>query len=156
MNVIVLGAGVVGTATAWYLREAGHDVTVIERQPGPAQETSFANGCQISVSHAEPWATPAGLTGLPQLIGRHFITDQQRLDLEAAYSQRSATDPSVRLDFTILLYTVLITFGLKKPMTYEDAIALAAPRPMRVHTPELASSTAIPEPAFEDALGEPA
>ncbi|WP_075795936.1 D-amino acid dehydrogenase [Massilia putida] len=70
MNVIVLGAGVVGTATAWYLREAGHDVTVIERQPGPAQETSFANGCQISVSHAEPWATPAGLLKVVQALGR--------------------------------------------------------------------------------------
>jgi D-amino-acid dehydrogenase len=70
MNVIVLGAGVVGTATAWYLREAGHDVTVIERQPGPAQETSFANGCQISVSHAEPWATPAGLMKVVQALGR--------------------------------------------------------------------------------------
>jgi D-amino-acid dehydrogenase len=70
MNVIVLGAGVVGTATAWYLREAGHDVTVIERQPGPARETSFANGCQISVSHAEPWATPAGLLKVVQSLGR--------------------------------------------------------------------------------------
>jgi D-amino-acid dehydrogenase len=70
MHVIVLGAGVVGTATAWYLREAGHDVTVIERQGGPAQETSFANGCQISVSHAEPWATPAGLLKVVQSLGR--------------------------------------------------------------------------------------
>jgi len=70
MKVIVLGAGIVGTASAWYLRAAGHDVTVIERQPGPAQETSFANGCQISVSHAEPWATPAGLLKVMQALGR--------------------------------------------------------------------------------------
>jgi D-amino-acid dehydrogenase len=70
MNVIVLGAGIVGTASAWYLRDAGHDVTVIDRQPGPAQETSFANGCQISVSHAEPWATPAGLLKVVQSLGR--------------------------------------------------------------------------------------
>ena len=59
MNVIVLGAGIIGTASAWFLNKAGHDVTVIERQPGVAQETSFANGCQISVSHAEPWANPS-------------------------------------------------------------------------------------------------
>jgi D-amino-acid dehydrogenase len=70
MKVIVLGAGVVGTATAWYLRQAGHEVTVIERQPGPALETSFANGCQISVSHAEPWANPASLLKVLRGLGR--------------------------------------------------------------------------------------
>ena len=58
MRVTVLGAGVVGVTSAWYLAADGHEVTVIERQPLPAQETSFANGGQISVSHAEPWANP--------------------------------------------------------------------------------------------------
>ena len=58
MRVTVLGAGVVGVTSAWYLAADGHEVTVIERQPQPAQETSFANGGQISVSHAEPWANP--------------------------------------------------------------------------------------------------
>ncbi|HEU4374042.1 MAG TPA: D-amino acid dehydrogenase [Telluria sp.] len=70
MKVIVLGAGVVGTASAWYLRRAGHEVTVIERQPGPALETSFANGCQISVSHAEPWANPSTLLKVLRGLGR--------------------------------------------------------------------------------------
>jgi len=59
MKVIVLGAGVIGTASAWYLAKAGHEVTVIERRPGAGLETSFANGGQISVSHAEPWANPS-------------------------------------------------------------------------------------------------
>ena len=58
MKVAILGAGVVGISSAWYLAQAGHEVTVIERQPAAAQETSFANGGQISVSHAEPWAGP--------------------------------------------------------------------------------------------------
>jgi len=58
MHVIVLGAGVTGITTAWYLRQAGHEVTVVERQPAAGMETSFANGGQISVSHAEPWANP--------------------------------------------------------------------------------------------------
>lgn len=53
-----MGAGVVGTAAAWFLAEAGHEVTVIDRQPGPGLETSFANGGQISASHVEPWAGP--------------------------------------------------------------------------------------------------
>jgi D-amino-acid dehydrogenase len=59
VRVIVLGAGVVGTTAAWYLSRAGHEVTVIEREPEAGLETSFANGGQISVSHAEPWANPA-------------------------------------------------------------------------------------------------
>ena len=59
MHVMVLGAGVVGTTTAWFLREAGHEVTVVERRAGAGEETSYANGGQISVSHAEPWANPS-------------------------------------------------------------------------------------------------
>lgn len=59
MRVIVLGAGVIGTTSAWFLAKAGHEVTVIERRPGAGLETSFANGGQISVSHAEPWANPS-------------------------------------------------------------------------------------------------
>ncbi|MBF23577.1 MAG: amino acid dehydrogenase [Pusillimonas sp.] len=58
MKVVVLGSGIIGVASAWWLKQAGHDVVVIDRQPGPAQETSRANGCQISVSYAEPWANP--------------------------------------------------------------------------------------------------
>lgn len=58
MKVIVLGAGVVGTAAAWYLRAAGHDVQVLERRAAAGMETSFANGGQISASHALPWAAP--------------------------------------------------------------------------------------------------
>lgn len=59
MHILVMGAGVVGVTTAWFLRQAGHDVTVIDRQGKPGVETSYANGGQISVSHAEPWANPA-------------------------------------------------------------------------------------------------
>jgi D-amino-acid dehydrogenase len=70
MKVIVLGAGIVGTASAWYLNKAGHQVSVIERQPGVAQETSFANGCQISVSHAEPWANPAAPLKILKWLGQ--------------------------------------------------------------------------------------
>ena len=70
MKVIVLGAGVIGTASAWYLRQAGHDVSVLERQGGPALETSFANGCQISVSHAQPWANAATLVKVLRDLGR--------------------------------------------------------------------------------------
>ena len=70
MKVIVLGAGIIGTASAWFLRKSGHEVTVLERQPGAAQETSFANGCQISVSHAEPWANPAAPLKVLKWLGQ--------------------------------------------------------------------------------------
>lgn len=48
MRVVILGSGVVGVTSAWYLSQAGHDVTVIDREPGPALETSAANAGQIS------------------------------------------------------------------------------------------------------------
>src|SRR5690554_435199 len=59
MHVLVLGAGVVGVTSAWYLHQQGHQVTVIDRQRQSGLETSYANGGQISVSHAEPWANPS-------------------------------------------------------------------------------------------------
>ncbi|WP_306604946.1 D-amino acid dehydrogenase [Azonexus sp.] len=70
MKILVLGAGVVGTSSAWYLAAAGHEVTVIDRQPGAGMETSFANGGQISASHAEPWANPHVLPRLLKWLGR--------------------------------------------------------------------------------------
>lgn len=56
MHITVLGAGIIGISTAWHLLRKGHEVTVVDRQPGAALETSFANAAQISVSYCEPWA----------------------------------------------------------------------------------------------------
>lgn len=58
MHVIVLGGGVIGTTTAWYLARAGAQVMVLERQPSVAQETSFANAGQVSPGYSTPWAAP--------------------------------------------------------------------------------------------------
>lgn len=58
MKVLVLGAGVAGVSSAWYLAEAGHEVTVIDRAKGVAMETSFANAGQLSYGYTTPWAAP--------------------------------------------------------------------------------------------------
>jgi len=70
MRVIVLGAGVIGTTSAWYLAQSGHEVMVVDRQAEPALETSFANGGQISVSHSEPWANPTAPLTILKWFGR--------------------------------------------------------------------------------------
>lgn len=70
MKVIVMGAGVLGVASAWYLAKAGHEVVVLERNAGAARETSFGNGGQISVIHAEPWANPSAPMKLLRWLGR--------------------------------------------------------------------------------------
>ncbi len=58
MKVVVLGGGVIGISSAYYLAKAGWEVTVVERQPGPALETSFGNAGQISPGYSAPWAAP--------------------------------------------------------------------------------------------------
>ncbi|MFC3073218.1 D-amino acid dehydrogenase [Shinella pollutisoli] len=58
MKVIVLGAGIVGVTSAYQLARAGHEVTVVDRQPGPALETSFANAGEVSFGYCSPWAAP--------------------------------------------------------------------------------------------------
>ena len=70
MKIAVLGAGVIGVTSAWYLAEDGHEVTLLERRDAPAMETSFANGGQISTGHAEPWAKPAVVPKILQWLGR--------------------------------------------------------------------------------------
>ena len=70
MRVVVLGGGIVGTASAWFLRQDGHEVTLVERQSGVALETSFANACQISASQSEPWANPSAPAKILQWLGK--------------------------------------------------------------------------------------
>ena len=70
MRVIVLGAGLLGVTSAYFLHQQGHEVTVLDRQATPAAETSFANGGQISVSHAEPWANPSAPLKVLKWIGK--------------------------------------------------------------------------------------
>jgi D-amino-acid dehydrogenase len=72
MHVLVLGAGVIGTTTAYFLAQQGAQVTVLDRQPAPAQETSFANAGQVSPGYSTPWAAPGiPLKAIKWLFQRH-------------------------------------------------------------------------------------
>jgi D-amino-acid dehydrogenase len=72
MRVIVLGSGVIGVASAYYLAEAGHEVVVLDRQEGAALETSFANAGEVSPGYSSPWAAPGiPLKALKWLFMRH-------------------------------------------------------------------------------------
>jgi len=70
MRIIVVGAGLMGTTTAWYLQEAGASVTLIDRAPSPACGTSAANGGMLHASHAEPWNAPGVGMELLRQLGR--------------------------------------------------------------------------------------
>jgi len=69
MKIAILGSGVIGVTSAWYLAQAGHEVVVIDRQAGPALETSFANAGEISPGYASPWAAP----GIPRKALRWLL-----------------------------------------------------------------------------------
>ncbi|MFT4196837.1 MAG: D-amino acid dehydrogenase [Pseudoxanthomonas sp.] len=72
MRVLVLGNGVIGTASAWYLAQAGHEVVVVDRQAEPASQTSYANAGQLSFGYTSPWAAPGvPLKALKWLFQRH-------------------------------------------------------------------------------------
>ncbi len=68
MQITILGAGVIGVTTAYMLEQRGHSVTVVDRRPEAAMETSFANGGQLSYSHAEPWANPSVLPKIAKWV----------------------------------------------------------------------------------------
>jgi D-amino-acid dehydrogenase len=72
MRILVLGSGVIGVTSAWYLARQGHEVVVVDRQPGPALETSFANAGQVSPGYSTPWAAPGiPLKAMKWLFQRH-------------------------------------------------------------------------------------
>ncbi|MEH6566568.1 MAG: D-amino acid dehydrogenase [Halopseudomonas sp.] len=72
MQVLILGSGVIGITSAWYLAKAGHQVTVVDRQSGPALETSFGNAGMISPGYSAPWAAPGvPLKAVKWMLAKH-------------------------------------------------------------------------------------
>ena len=82
VDVLVLGAGIIGVTTAYMAQQAGYSVALVDRQDAAALETSFANGGQISVSHAEPWASPR----VPAFLARHWRDPQSPFLLRPRFS----------------------------------------------------------------------
>lgn len=82
MEVIVLGSGVIGLTSAWYLSQAGYQVTVIDRQPSSAMETSFANAGQISYGYSSPWAAP----GIPLKAIKWLMEEHAPLKIKPSLS----------------------------------------------------------------------
>lgn len=108
---------------------------------GPRPLTDIVRECLLE-QHPDldqRWANErAGLTGLPQLVGRSVLTDTQRLSLEEAYDRMVERDYRLTTDFLILLYTVLIVARLKKPLSYTEALAMVQPRvPHAERVPEI-------------------
>ena len=83
MKIVILGAGVIGVTSAWYLAQQGHEVTVIDRQAAPALETSFANAGEVSPGYSAPWAAPGiPLKALKWMFQKHApLVIQPRPDL---------------------------------------------------------------------------
>jgi D-amino-acid dehydrogenase len=79
MKVLIIGSGLIGLTTAWFLRRNGHEVAVIDRAEGPGQETSFANGALLTPSMAEPWNAPGCWRVLLGSLGRSDAAMQLRL-----------------------------------------------------------------------------
>lgn len=128
MKVIVLGAGVVGTTAAWFLAQAGHEVTVIERHPAAGLETSFANGGQISVSHAEPWANPGAPLKVLQWMFKEDapLLFRPRLDLQqwqwCLEFLRECTPARTRHNIRQLVNLGLYSRGLLQALRAETGI----------------------------------
>jgi D-amino-acid dehydrogenase len=82
VRVLVLGAGVIGTTTAYCLARDGHEVVVVDRQPGAALETSFANAGMITPGHAYTWASPRAPSILIQSLFRNDTALKFRFRLD--------------------------------------------------------------------------
>lgn len=86
MRVVVLGSGVIGVTTAWFLARDGHAVTVIDRRPGPALETSYGNAGLVSPGHAQSWASPKA----PAMLLRSLVDSSVPIRLKPRLDFRLA------------------------------------------------------------------
>jgi D-amino-acid dehydrogenase len=133
MAVVVLGAGAVGVATAWYLSKAGHDVTVVERQEAAALETSWGNGGVIHASEVEPWSQPGmplkivkwlGKENAPLLLRYSAIPHMWRWGIAFARNctpQKFAANSLANLELALYSLRSLQEIGAETGISYDRA-----------------------------------
>jgi D-amino-acid dehydrogenase len=133
MTIVVLGAGAVGTATAWYLSKAGHTVEVVERQDAAALETSWGNGGVIHASEVEPWSQPGmplkilkwlGKENAPLLLRYSAIPHMWRWGLDFARNctaERFAANARANLLLALYSLKSLQEIGAETGIQYDRA-----------------------------------
>lgn len=133
MRAVVLGAGAVGMATAWYLMKAGHAVTVVERQAEAGMETSWGNGGVIHASEVEPWSQPGmpvkilkwlGQENAPLLLRYGAIPHMWRWGLDFARNctpERFRANARANLDLALLSLRSLQEIGAETGIAYDRA-----------------------------------
>ena len=150
MKIGILGAGVVGLTSAWWLAEAGHQVTIVDRHVGPGAEASAANGAQLSYAFVAPMASPAMLRKLPFMLiggddairvspdlelirwGINFLRACTRSEVERTTAAQLALAALSRAELAQLMQAQQLEFGLRtagKLVLYRKASDLADARP---------------------------
>lgn len=151
MKICVLGAGVVGLTSAWWLAEAGHRVILIDRHEGPGAEASAANGAQLSYAFVAPFASPAMLRKLPGMFfggedavrvapdpaliawGLRFLRACTSGEVARTTAAQLALAALSRAELALLLRAQPLDFGLRtagKLVLYRKAADFAAARPL--------------------------
>jgi D-amino-acid dehydrogenase len=125
MDVVVLGAGIIGVTTAFYLAREGHRVTVIDRRSGPGLETSFANGSQLAGGGAGPWSTPNVPRDLWRWLGREDAPLLLRLSATPGLWRwgpeflRNCTPERWRENARVITSLAILSFAEFKALTAE-------------------------------------
>ncbi|MDO9414084.1 MAG: FAD-dependent oxidoreductase [Pseudolabrys sp.] len=161
MKIGILGAGVVGLTSAWWLAEAGHQVVLVDRHSGPAAEASAANGGQLSYAFVAPFASPAMLRKLPGMLlggddavrvspdfeligwGLRFLRACTGAEVDRTVAAQLALAASSRAELALLMQEVPLDFGLRtagKLVLFRDAGEFATARQMDAQVEQQALS----------------
>lgn len=129
MKVVILGSGVIGVMSAYFLKKEGYDVVVVDRQPDVALETSFANGGQVSVCYSEPWSNISNLKKIFKWIGKedspilfkpHFDLQQMLWGMKFLYeSLPSRNHKNIQSMLKVSLFSRQILQNLRKELNLE-------------------------------------